>query len=198
MKIHTTLPKVFLTASAVTLLAAGALAQTSVVPKTSEKPTVSTSTSTSPGAVTHQLDAGDVLSSKLVGAKIYGLKANASASSEPKVTNIAPTSSASSTAGTTPAYVLRYEPITKAEWAKMKDEHESIGEIENLVIGSDGHVKLAVAGVGGFLGVGEKHVALDLTRLHLMRDEDGGIYVVAHVTRDELKAAPEFKTEKAS
>ena len=134
MKIHTTLPKVFLTVSAVTLLAAGAFAQTSIVPKTSEKPVVSTSPSTSSGSVTQQLDAGDVLSSKIVGAKIYGLKANASTSSDAKVTNTAPASSISATPGTTSAYVLRYEPITKAEWAKMKDEHESIGEIENLVI----------------------------------------------------------------
>src|SRR5690349_23379015 len=37
---------------------------------------------------------------------------------------------------------------------------DDIGEVNNIVVGRDGSVKAVVIGVGGFLGLGEKNVAL--------------------------------------
>ncbi|MBV9077046.1 MAG: PRC-barrel domain-containing protein, partial [Methylobacteriaceae bacterium] len=42
-------------------------------------------------------------------------------------------------------------------------EHRTIGRIEDLVVGRDGKVAAVVLGVGGFLGAGEKQVAVPFT-----------------------------------
>ena len=45
--------------------------------------------------------------------------------------------------------------------AKVHDKDgKIIGDVEDLIINSDGHVEGLIMGVGGFLGVGEKKVAV--------------------------------------
>lgn len=68
---------------------------------------------------------------------------------------------------------------------------ETIGDINNLVVDRDGKVMAAVIGVGGFLGIGEKDVAVPFSALQLSNEPDGKITLAA--TKDELKNAPEFK-----
>ena len=70
-----------------------------------------------------------------------------------------------------------------------------IGEIDNLVIGGNGQIEQAVVGVGGFLGIGEKNVAVNFADLKPMV-RDGKIWFVLNKTKDELKAAPAFDTAK--
>ena len=45
--------------------------------------------------------------------------------------------------------------------------------------------------VGGFLGIGAKPVAVSVTDLDFMRDEDGDVHAVTTWTKDQLKAMPE-------
>jgi sporulation protein YlmC with PRC-barrel domain len=45
------------------------------------------------------------------------------------------------------------------------DRNEEIGEIDEVLIGRDGSVKAVVIGVGGFLGIGERNVAVPFQRL---------------------------------
>ena len=49
----------------------------------------------------------------------------------------------------------------------------------------------AVLDVGGFLGIGAKTVAIDLSRLSFMRDEAGEPHATTMMTKDELKELPE-------
>ncbi|MBP1850437.1 PRC-barrel domain-containing protein [Rhizobium halophytocola] len=72
---------------------------------------------------------------------------------------------------------------------------ESIGDINDLIITKDGQVAAAVIGVGGFLGMGEKNVALPLDKITISH-EDGGddVKLTTTETADALKSAPEFKT----
>jgi len=42
---------------------------------------------------------------------------------------------------------------------------ESIGEVNELLIDKDGTIKAVVIGVGGFLGIGQKNVALPYTAI---------------------------------
>ncbi len=49
-----------------------------------------------------------------------------------------------------------------------------------------------VVGVGGFLGIGEKNVAIDYDALSITADENGNKKLVLDATADELAAAPEF------
>ncbi|MFN0218479.1 MAG: PRC-barrel domain-containing protein [Hyphomicrobium sp.] len=78
--------------------------------------------------------------------------------------------------------------------AKVHDANNVIvGDIEDLIIGSDDQVVGAIMGVGGFLGVGEKKVAVRLSALQL-EATDGKLHVVlASATKESLAAAPAFK-----
>ena len=44
-------------------------------------------------------------------------------------------------------------------------DNKSIGEINDVIVASDGQIKAAVVGVGGFLGVGQKDVAVPFNSL---------------------------------
>ncbi len=68
---------------------------------------------------------------------------------------------------------------------------ESLGEVSDVVLAPDGRAVAVVIGVGGFLGVGEKSVAVPFSAVEKVRASDGDRLVVRH-TKDELKAAPTF------
>jgi sporulation protein YlmC with PRC-barrel domain len=69
---------------------------------------------------------------------------------------------------------------------------DNIGEVNNLVIAPDGGVVAAVVGVGGFLGIGEKNVAVPTGNIVVSRTEGGTLRLTTTETSDTLKAAPEF------
>lgn len=66
-----------------------------------------------------------------------------------------------------------------------------IGDVDDLVLKSDGSISKAVIGVGGFLGVGQKDVALPFTDLKVKTKDDKS-WLVLDTTKDKLKAAPAF------
>ncbi|WP_377292936.1 PRC-barrel domain-containing protein [Rhizobium sp. SG2393] len=73
---------------------------------------------------------------------------------------------------------------------------ESIGEINDLIFKKDGAVEAAVIGVGGFLGIGEKNVAVPFESVTVSENpQDGKIKLTTQETAESLKAAPEFKTK---
>ena len=76
----------------------------------------------------------------------------------------------------------------------VKNEaNESIGSIKELVLGKDGKVAAVVIGVGGFLGMGEREVAVSFDSLRIAQDENHRTVVSLNATKDALKAAPEWK-----
>lgn len=74
----------------------------------------------------------------------------------------------------------------------MNNAKETIGEIDEIVLGKDGSASHAVIGVGGFLGIGEKAVAVPFSAINLARDEDGDLTVTVNATKDELNTAPTY------
>jgi hypothetical protein len=67
------------------------------------------------------------------------------------------------------------------------------GRVTNLVFDQNGRIDLVVIGVGGLLGVGEKNVAVPFEILKM--DVVGGKQVfILEATKDQLKAAPAYKT----
>lgn len=48
-----------------------------------------------------------------------------------------------------------------------------------------------IVDVGGFLGIGAKPVAMDIAKLHFMRDADGTVHATTSWTKDQIKALPE-------
>jgi hypothetical protein len=74
-------------------------------------------------------------------------------------------------------------------------DNKSIGEIDDLVAGNDGKVAAAVIGVGGFLGMGQKMVAVSFDSIQKSKDEKGNPKLTLSATVDQLKSAPDFKTQ---
>jgi sporulation protein YlmC with PRC-barrel domain len=73
-------------------------------------------------------------------------------------------------------------------------DNASIGEINDLVIASDGKISAAVIGVGGFLGVATKNVAVPFEKLNVTRKADTAAIdkITVSFTKDELKNAPTY------
>jgi len=73
-------------------------------------------------------------------------------------------------------------------------DNASIGEINDSVLEGDGGVKAVVVGVGGFLGMGEKDVAIPLDAMTIKRKPDSSSIDKITVTysKDDLKNAPKF------
>jgi sporulation protein YlmC with PRC-barrel domain len=72
------------------------------------------------------------------------------------------------------------------------DTGDKIGEISDLIVAPNKSVSYAIVGVGGFLGMGERDVAVPVSRFK----QQMGKIVLKGATKDALKAAPEFKYAK--
>ncbi|TCL75832.1 PRC-barrel domain-containing protein [Rhizobium sp. BK251] len=73
--------------------------------------------------------------------------------------------------------------------------NESIGSVNDLIMQKEGGLVAAVVGVGGFLGIGEKNVAVPMDKIAVAQNtQDGTVKLTTSETADSLKAAPEFKT----
>ncbi|WP_180898246.1 PRC-barrel domain-containing protein [Martelella soudanensis] len=73
-------------------------------------------------------------------------------------------------------------------------EREQVGDVADIVMNTDGSANAAVIGVGGFLGIGEKKVAISFDRLS-WQPGDNGAWLSIDATREELESAPEFKSD---
>ena len=73
-------------------------------------------------------------------------------------------------------------------------EGESIGDIDDLIVNLDGTVEGVVIGVGGFLGLGEKDVAIEMASLSTQTDENGTVRLMSNATKADLEAAEAFMT----
>jgi sporulation protein YlmC with PRC-barrel domain len=70
---------------------------------------------------------------------------------------------------------------------------QQVGKISNLVFDENGRIELAVIGVGGFLGIGEKEVAVPFDSVKSEVVNNKHVFTV-DATKEQLQAAPAFKT----
>ncbi len=76
---------------------------------------------------------------------------------------------------------------------------ETIRDINDLLFDKSGRVATVVIGVGGFLGLGEKNVAVPSSSLSFTADANGKRVVTVPLSKERLQTAPEFKaTEKTA
>jgi sporulation protein YlmC with PRC-barrel domain len=71
----------------------------------------------------------------------------------------------------------------------MNDAGDTVGKIDEIIVGPDGRAPYIVLSVGGFLGVGDKLVVLPYEQMRT----DGKKLVLPGATKDSLKALPAFK-----
>jgi hypothetical protein len=75
----------------------------------------------------------------------------------------------------------------------VSNGQDTIGEVADLIVTQDGRVEAIVVGVGGFLGVGQKRVALAWDSIELT-EQDGERVILVAATREQLEGMPAFKT----
>ena len=100
-----------------------------------------------------------------------------------------------STAGSTATTSATGGQLASAEELIGKNvygrDNEKIGEIDDVILDANGQAKQLVVSSGGFLGIGEKQVAVDYTAANW--DSQNNRLNLAGMSRDDVKAMPEFK-----
>lgn len=73
---------------------------------------------------------------------------------------------------------------------------ETVGEIDALIMDTDGQVLEAVINVGGFLGIGEKPVKVAFDRIQVLKGEDGEDFrFYIESSEEKLEAMPEYEED---
>ena len=70
---------------------------------------------------------------------------------------------------------------------------EDMGRLVDVIVDTDGRPRAAIIDFGGFLGVGSRKIAVDWSVLKFVPDDPKGNVITVALTRDQVKAAPEFK-----
>ncbi|RUR33430.1 PRC-barrel domain containing protein [Vreelandella andesensis] len=95
-----------------------------------------------------------------------------------------------------PQGTFHSDSLTGNQVRSSVENDEDIGTINDLIIDEDGQINAVVVGVGGFLGMGEKDVAIEWDSLELTKDEDSENYVISvNASEDALKNAEEYNRE---
>jgi sporulation protein YlmC with PRC-barrel domain len=71
----------------------------------------------------------------------------------------------------------------------VNEANDTVGKVDDIIIGEDGKTPFVVLAVGGFLGMGDKLVVLPYEQLKAAE----GKLILAGATKDALKALAEFK-----
>jgi hypothetical protein len=112
-----------------------------------------------------------------------------------------PQQAATPPAATAPATKSMPAPAASADTRKLigrniqNAQNDTIGEIKSIYLNKDGKVDSVMVGVGGFLGVGEREVRLAWSELNV---SENGEKVTVNMTKDQLKAKPEYKYSDAT
>jgi len=101
-----------------------------------------------------------------------------------------------------PAQIMTSIPsdgVTVTHWYKQKvyDPNDSkIGEIMDVLVDRSGKATALIVGVGGFLGAGEKDVAVPFDAVHATKKGNNDWYLVMNSSKDALKNAKGFKYDR--
>ena len=73
---------------------------------------------------------------------------------------------------------------------------EDMGRVVDVLVDRAGQVRAAIIDFGGFLGVGSRKIAVDWNALHFPQPGKAGERIALDLTRDQVKAAPEYREGK--
>jgi len=91
-----------------------------------------------------------------------------------------------------PNQVLATRFIGAYIYNSAADDAETVGDVNDIIMTPDGRAVAVIAGVGGFLGIGEKEVAVSIDELQWQTNADGEMVLVGDLTKEELEGAPGF------
>jgi len=90
------------------------------------------------------------------------------------------------------------EAWTVADWYKQTVydlSDNKVGEIKDVLLDHEGKTAAIIVGAGGFLGIGEKDVAVPYNDVHFKK-KDNKWYPVMNTSKDALQKAPGFKFDR--
>lgn len=84
--------------------------------------------------------------------------------------------------------------------AEARAEWDDIGEINDFVISRDGEVNAVLLGIGGFLGMGERDVAITMDDIRIVQEGDDvdDFFLVVNATKEELGTIPAYESDMSS
>ena len=75
--------------------------------------------------------------------------------------------------------------------AVYDNRDNKVGDVNDLLLDNGGKINAVIIGVGGFLGVGEKNVAVPFSSLKVA-EKNGSRYLVLETTKEALQSAPGY------
>jgi sporulation protein YlmC with PRC-barrel domain len=75
-------------------------------------------------------------------------------------------------------------------------QENKIGEIKDMLLDREGKVQAVIVSVGGFLGMGEKDVAVPFDAVNAAQRENKW-WLTMNATKDTLKTAPGFRFDRS-
>ena len=98
-----------------------------------------------------------------------------------------------------PSVPANAETIT--HWYKQNvydPQDNKIGEVMDVLVDREGKATALIIGVGGFLGAGEKDVAVPFNAVQITNKNNNKWYLVMNATKDALKNAKGFKYDRSA
>jgi hypothetical protein len=139
-----------------------------------------------------------VLKRSLTATAIAALLLAPAVAQSPTATSPTPGATAAPSGTDSPGFVAAQ---TKDQWLASNNligakvigpSDQIVGSINDLLVDQNGVILAAVVGVGGFLHIGEKNVAVPFKSLQMTRTSDSE-KIAMRFTKDELQQAPAFK-----
>lgn len=87
---------------------------------------------------------------------------------------------------------------TVTNWYKQNvydPAEQKIGEITDVLVDKDGKIGAFIVSVGGFLGMGEKHVAVPFSAVHAIQRQ-GKWWLTMNATKDALRSAAGYRYDR--
>jgi sporulation protein YlmC with PRC-barrel domain len=90
--------------------------------------------------------------------------------------------------------------LTVTDWYKQDvydPNNNKLGQISDVLVDKSGKISTLIIGVGGFLGAGQKDVAVPFEEVQATT-KDNKVHLVMNTTKDALKNAPGFKYDSTT
>jgi sporulation protein YlmC with PRC-barrel domain len=99
----------------------------------------------------------------------------------------------------------QFQPVTREMSADdlmgaavYSQNEENLGEVGDVIFDAQGAAQAVVVDVGGFLGIGEKPVALQYSAVQVQQNGNGDIRILVNATQEQLQNAPSYAEAAAA
>ena len=178
------------------IAAVSTLALTTALAQTSTAPSAAPSTSSPPAATSTPPSTPNAASPTTT--------APSTTTTSPSASSSTPSPSAASTTAPATGKFVSQQSADQFLASKFKGtdvigtDDKKIGDVSDVLFDKNQKVLAYIVGVGGFLGIGTKDVALEPTAFEMVPGKDASDYKLRlSMTKDELKSAPTFEVYKA-